>query len=143
MLALVDMQSFFPELKDKPVAVTNGDTSTTIISSCYIDRGYDVKTGMHLKEAMKLCPKIIQRSSRPEHYSQISEQIMLALHNVSSDIEVFSIDECFIDLKPCLSIYKSVEDIATLIIKTVFDASGGINCSIGISEGKITSKFCT
>ena len=149
-VALVDMIAFFPsceqldfpEFKGKPVAVTNGNAGTTIISSSYEARSYGIKTGMHLNEASILCPDIIQRPSRPERYSEISANIMNALRNITPDIEVFSIDECFMDLKPVLSLYGSVEKIAELIRNAVLEAGNGMVCSIGISEGKLTAKFC-
>ncbi len=67
---------------------------------------------------------------------------MNGLRNITPDMEVFSIDECFMDLKPFLSLYGSVEKIAELIRNTVLGAGNGMVCSIGISEGKLTAKFC-
>ncbi len=132
----------FPELKGKPVAVTNGDAGTTIISSSYEARAFGIKTGMHLNEAKQLCPDIVQRPSRPDRYTEISARIMNGLRNVTPDIEVASIDECFMDLEPVLQLYGSVEKIAEIIRQNVLENSNGIVCSIGISEGKLTAKFC-
>ncbi|WP_432772695.1 DNA polymerase thumb domain-containing protein [Francisella salimarina] len=148
-IALVDMQAFFPsceqidfpELMHKPVAVTNGEAGTCIISSSYEARAYGVKTGMRMQEALRLCPEIIKRPSRPKRYAEISANIISALRDITPDIEVFSIDECWINLYPVLDLYKGVENIATMIRQAVYDSSGGINCSIGISEGKLTAKF--
>jgi len=67
---------------------------------------------------------------------------MNGLRNITPDMEVFSIDECFMDLKPVLSLYGSIEKIAELIRNTVLGAGNGMVCSIGISEGKLTAKFC-
>ncbi|OIN85008.1 DNA polymerase Y family protein [Francisella sp. TX07-6608] len=148
-IALVDMQAFFPsceqidfpELMNKPVAVTNGDAGTCIISSSYEARAYGIKTGMRMQDALILCPELIKRPSRPKRYAEISGNIISALRDITPDIEVFSIDECWMDLYPILDLYKGVENIATMIRKAVYDSSGGINCSIGISEGKLTAKF--
>lgn len=148
-IALVDMQAFFPsceqidfpELMNKPVAVTNGEAGTCIISSSYEARAFGIKTGMRMQEALQLCPEIIKRPSRPKRYAEISAKIISALRDITPDIEVFSIDECWIDLKPILDLYKGVDNIAKMIRKAVYDSSGGINCSIGISEGKLTAKF--
>lgn len=149
---LMDLVAFFPsceqldypELRGRPIAVTNGlsSASSTIISSSYECRLKGVSTGMRLREAQSLCPDIIARPSRPDRYTQLSTLIMDALHNVSPDMEVASVDETYIDLLPVLSLYKSVQVISDLVRKTVFKASGGLNCSIGISEGKLTAKHC-
>ena len=149
-VALVDMLAFFPsceqmdfpELKGRPVAVTNGDKGTAIISSSYEARQYGIKTGMRLNEALQKCPTLVRRPSRPERYAEISAKIMTALMDITPDISVYSIDECYIDLFPVLHLYGSVQKIADKIRKTVFNASGGIRCSIGISEGQLTAKFC-
>jgi len=149
-VALVDMVAFFPsceqldnkDLQGKPIGVINGDKGNTIISSSYEARAYGVKTGMKVDEATKLCSNLIICPSRPDRYAEISGNIMQSLTNVSPDIRVFSIDECFINLKPVLNLYGSVKKIADLLRKTVLDASGGLNCSIGISEGQLTAKFC-
>ena len=117
-IALVDMQAFFPsceqvdfpELMNKPVAVTNGEAGTCIISSSYEARAYGIKTGMRMQEALRLCPEIIKRPSRPKRYAEISGNIISALRNITPDIEVFSIDECWINLYPILNLYKGIEN---------------------------------
>lgn len=149
-VAHVDMLAFFPsceqidypELQQKPVAVVNGDAGTTIISSSYEARAYGIKTGVRVNEAIKLCPELIVRPSRPERYAEISSIIMSAIYSIAPDMETFSIDECFIDLKPCLSLYKSVTVIADKIKQAIHETTQGIRCTIGISEGKLTAKYC-
>ena len=148
-IAHVDMQAFFPsceqvdfpELKNKAIAVTNGGGGTTIISSSYEARAFGIKTGMRMQEALTLCPHLIKRASRPKRYSQISHNILDALRELTPDMEVFSIDECWLNLKPVIDLYGGIEKIESLIRKAVLESSGGINCSIGISEGKLTAKF--
>jgi DNA polymerase IV len=64
------------------------------------------------------------------------------IYSIAPNIETFSIDECFIDLKPCLSLYKSVAIIASKIKQAIHEATQGIRCTIGISEGELTAKYC-
>lgn len=108
-IILMDLDAFFasieqldyPELRGKPVAVTNGSQGTCIITCSYEARKYGIKTGMRLYDARKLCPGIIQCPSRPNRYTEISKNIMLALFNITPDIEVFSVDEAFLDVTGC------------------------------------------
>tara|TARA_R110002167_G_scaffold202049_1_gene405776 strand:- start:4989 stop:6266 length:1278 start_codon:yes stop_codon:yes gene_type:complete len=151
--ALVDLVSAFasiekmdfPELQGRPVVVTNGDhvPNSCIITSCYVCReNFGIKTGMRLKEALELCPDIVIRPSRPYRYAEVSGLIMDALRNdVTCDVEINSIDEAYLDLKPVLNYYGSVQVIADKIRKVVLESSGGLRCSIGISEGKYTAKL--
>ena len=147
-IALLDMNAFFasveqrdfPSLLGQPVAVTNGLRGSCVITSSYEARAHGVRTGMHLNEARHLCPNIIQRPSRPEVYAGISTRIMLAIGDVCPDMEVFSVDEAFIDMTPCQQLYSSPIATGQLLKQAVYRASG-LLCSIGISGDKTTAKY--
>ena len=108
-IALIDMNAFFasvdqrdfPSLLGQPVAITNGLRGSCIITSSYEARACGVRTGMRLREARLRCPNLIQRPARPEVYARVSTNIMRAIKNVCPDVEVFSVDEAFIDITPC------------------------------------------
>ena len=147
-IILVDMNAFFasveqfdnPSWRGRPVAITNGQQGTCIITCSYEARAYGVKTGMRLKEARTKCPDLIQCPARPERYAAISSNIMSALQDVTPDVEVFSIDEAFLDVSKCQKLLGTPEEIATLVKQTVFNASG-LLCSVGISGDKTTAKY--
>ena len=71
-IILVDMNAFFasveqldyPEWRGQPLAVTNGQQGTCIITSSYEARAYGIKTGMRIYDAKRLCPHLIA-SGRP------------------------------------------------------------------------------
>ncbi len=83
-IILADMNAFFasveqqdqPELRSRPVAITNGMDGTCIITCSYEARAHGIYTGMRLKEARQLCPELIRCPSRPERYAEISATIM-------------------------------------------------------------------
>jgi len=147
-IALVDMNAFFasieqrdfPELQGRPIAVTNGLTGTCVITSSYEARQFGIKTGMHLKEARRLCPDLVQRPARPERYSVISTSIMEALQTVTPDIEVFSVDEAFLDLTACQEVFGSPVELGKRAREVVYEASG-LLCSVGVSGDKTTAKY--
>lgn len=148
MIALVDMNCFFAQVeqqdnpfwRNRPVAVTNGKLGSTIITASYEARAFGVKTGMKLRDAKQLCPDIIQAPSRPERYAGASTVIMKSLQSITPDIEVYSVDEAFLDLTYCQSLYEGPEHIGRLIKKAISEASG-LTCSVGISGDKTTAKF--
>ena len=125
MIVLVDMNSFFasieqldqPELFGRPVAVTNGNQGTCIITCSYEARYWGIRTGMRLKQAKQLCPELIQRPSRPKRYAQISTKIMHGLKTITPDIEVYSVDEAFLDMPHCQKTIESPEKVAKSIKK--------------------------
>jgi len=148
MIALVDMNAFFasieqldfPELRGRPVAVTNGAVGTCVITSSYEARAFGVKTGMHLKQARQLCPGIIQRAARPERYAEVSTRLMKSLEIFTPDIEIFSVDEAFLDFTRCWRLYREPYPLAVAIQRHVLAVSG-CGCSIGMSGDKTTAKF--
>lgn len=147
-ILLVDMNAFFaaveqrdfPALRGRPVAVTNGLRGTCVITSSYEARAAGVRTGMRLPEAKRLCPGLVQRPARPRRYARISTRIMDALTVISPDIEVFSVDEAFLDLTHCQRLHGSPERMARMAVARVHEASG-LPCSVGLSGSKAAAKF--
>ncbi len=147
-IILVDMNAFFaaieqrdrPELQGRPIAITNGQTGTCIITASYEARRYGVRTGMRLRQARRLCPDLLQVASRPERYAEVSRRIMAALTAITPDIEIFSIDEAFLDVTGCQALLGSPEVIARRVQQTVLEASG-LPCSVGLSGDKSTAKW--
>lgn len=146
----VDMDAFFaqieqrdfPELQGKPVAITNGELGSCIITRSYEARQFGVKTGMRLKVAKALCPDLIQCASRPGVYAYVSSQFMSVLETITPDIEIFSVDEVFLDLSRCRSLYHSLDCVAQLIKQRVWDATG-LTCSVGVSGDRTTAKVAS
>lgn len=146
----VDMDAFFasieqrdfPALRGKPVCITNGKQGSCIITRSYEARAFGIKTGMRLREARKLCPHLIQQSTRPYHYVKISSEIMQVLETISPAVEVFSVDEAFLDLTECQRIYQSPKQVGLLIKERVFAATQLV-CSVGVSGDRTTAKYAS
>ena len=148
VIILVDMNCFFAQIeqqdnrfwRNRPVAVTNGKLGSTIITASYEARAYGVKTGMRLKEAREHCPELLQAPSRPERYAAVSSKIMAALYDITPDVEVYSVDEAFLDVTNCQSLHGTPAHIGKLVKEAVSRASG-LTCSVGVSGDKTTAKF--
>lgn len=147
-IILVDMNAFFasveqldhPEWRGRALVVTNGKQGTCVITSSYEARAFGIKTGMRLYEARKLCPEVIQVPAHPERYVDVSRAIMAALRTLTPDVEVFSIDEAFLDVTRCQLLFGSPEKIGLMAKELVYQASG-LLCSVGVSGDKTTAKF--
>ncbi len=147
-IILVDMDAFFasieqydfPELRGKAIAVTNGRQGSCIITSSYEARARGIHTGMRLREGLQLCPDLIQCPARPDRYAAVSSNIMSALQDISPDIEVFSVDEAFVDVSRCQKLHGSPERMARMVKQKVFEVSG-LPCSVGVSGDKTTAKY--
>ena len=147
-IILIDMNAFFasieqldhPEWQGRAIGVTNGKQGTCIITCSYEARSYGIKTGMRLKDAKRLCRHLIQVPARPERYAKVSSAIMQALKMLTPDIEVFSVDEAFLDVTHCQLLHGSPERMGLLAKELVFKASG-LLCSVGVSGDKTTAKY--
>ena len=147
-IALLDMNAFFasveqrdfPDLLGQPVAITNGMRGSCIITSSYEARAFGIRTGMRVREALQLCPHLIQRPTRPKVYAKVSRNIMHSLVQVCPDIEVFSVDEAFVDITTCQKYYGTPEEAARQLKTAIYQASG-LLCSLGLSGDKTTAKY--
>ncbi len=146
-IVFVDMDAFFasieqldhPELRGKPIGVTNGEIGTCFITCSYEARKYGISTGMRVKQARQLCPDVIQVPARPYRYAQVSTDIMSGLQVVTPDIEVFSVDEAFLDVTRCQKIYDNPAEAGKMAKQIVYETSG-VTCSVGVSGDKTTAK---
>ncbi|HFE31957.1 MAG TPA: DNA polymerase IV [Gammaproteobacteria bacterium] len=147
-IILLDMNAFFaaieqrdhPEWRGRPLAITNGVQGTCVITCSYEARALGVKTGMHLRQARQLCPELIQCPARPYRYAAVSTAIMQALTTITPDVEVFSVDEAFLDVTHCQRLHGTPVRMARWAQRRVYETSG-LLCSVGVSGDKTTAKY--
>lgn len=92
-------QQFDVKLRGKPVGVCaylskNG----CIIASSMEAKMFGVKTGMRVREALKLCPKLSLVENDPEKYRTTTQKIFTILKDYSDEFEPYSIDEAFLHI---------------------------------------------
>ena len=146
----VDMNAFFaaveqqsnPALRGHPVAVTGSEKRSIILTATYEARAFGVKTGMTHYEAFERCPQLTLVPANNRLYTHVSSQIMAMLKNYTPLVEVFSVDEAFLDISGSLTLFGSAERIAYLI-KSRIKARFGITCSIGIAPNKLLAKLAS
>lgn len=149
-IALVDCNNFYasceqlmdPSLKGKPICVTSNNNGCVVARSKEA-KALGVKMGMPVFMAKKEFPTVIYLEGRLGLYGEISQRIMSSLLNFTPMIEVYSIDEAFIDLSGLRRLYrKSYFKIAQDIQKHINDEIG-IPVSIGIASTKVLAKVAT
>src|SRR3989337_244013 len=102
----VDLNSFFataeqqtnPSLRGKPVGILKAAGRTCVIAASVEAKKYGVKTGMGLNEVNQLCPGIILVPADFDKYADITYRFINICKTYSPACEVFSLDECFIDV---------------------------------------------
>lgn len=149
-IALIDCDSFFvscerklnPELKGIPVAVVSGERG------CVISRSKEAKMlglpmGLPLFQAVQRVPECIYISANHYAYTKISKQVMNILKDFSPNVEVYSIDEAFVDFTGLTKLYKkNYFKLARELQKRIADEVD-IPVTIGISRSKTLAKLAS
>ncbi len=145
-IALVDCNSFYvscerlfnPKIRKKPVVVLSNN------DGCIISRSNEAKAlGIKMGEPYFKAKNIIVKnnvnvfSSNYSLYGDLSRRVMRTLKRFNSAIEVYSIDEAFMDLSNFSD--QEVEEVGREIRNTVLQWTG-IPTSIGIARTKTLSK---
>lgn len=147
----VDMNSYFasveqaanPMLRGKPVAVGGGIGKRTVVAtSSYEARARGVKTGMPTWEALKICPELIVVAGDMDKYVYTSKEIIKILCDYTDLVEVFSIDEAFLDITRCKSGSGGDIEIAKDIKRRIKERFR-LTCSIGIGPNKLVAKLAS
>lgn len=146
----IDMNAFFasveqrcnPHLRGKPIAVVGSAKRTVVTTASYEARRLGVKTGMNRYEAKKACPSLIFVIGDNSKYIDTSVRVLEILKDYSPTVEVYSIDEAFVDLSGCSSLFGPAEGVAESIKKRIRE-SLGLTCSIGIAPNKLLAKLAS
>jgi len=146
----VDMNAFFasveqqcsPHLRGKPIAVIGSAKRTIITTASYEARAFGVKTGMTVWEARQKCPHLILVIGNNRKYTWTSSQIVKLMLQFTPLVEVFSIDEAFLDVSGSIRLFGSADRIAYLL-KAQIRHHFGITCSIGIAPNKLLAKLAS
>jgi len=148
VFALCDCDSFYascekifrPDLWHAPVVVLSNNDGFIIAASKEAKAlGYKTieKPYFQLEDQLKR-DKVAILSANFELYGDISNRVFLVLSRFTPDIEVYSIDECFL----LLGAQKDNLEFARLLRETVWNWVG-VPVSIGIGHTKTLAKVAT
>ncbi len=144
-IALVDCNNFYascermfqPALRGKPVVVLSNN------DGCVIARSNEAKAlGIAMGEPWHVCRKrvdtqgVIVRSSNYTLYGDMSARVMRTLAGFTPELEVYSIDEAFLDLR---GFGSRLDAHARELRRTVLQWTG-IPVSVGIAATKTLAK---
>ncbi len=147
--ALADCNNFFvscellrnPSLKGRPVCVLS-NCDGCIISRSNEAKQIGIKMGMPLFVAKKEFPDAVYLSGNLQYYHEISKKIQKALREFSPKIEVYSIDEAFLDVTNLYKTYgiKGYSELGEMLHQFLYKNTG-IPVSVGIANSKILCKI--
>lgn len=148
MFAIVDCDNCFvscervfqPDLNGKPVVVLSNNDGCVVARSNEA-KALGIKMGVPLFQIMPLVKekKVEVRSSNYVLYADMSNRIMSILRQAAPHIEVYSIDEAFLDLSLMSIDYKSFGDA---LVKKIYQWTG-MPVSIGVAPTRTLAKAAT
>lgn len=146
-VALVDCNNFYvscervfnPKLEGKPVVVLSNNDGCAVARSNEV-KALGVKMGEPWFKLEQLAKQhgIIALSSNYSLYGDLSARVMSILATFSPKQEVYSIDECFLDLDGFAP--ESLAEYGQTIRKTI-RRNVGIPVCVGIAETKTLAKL--
>ncbi|BCQ34582.1 MULTISPECIES: translesion error-prone DNA polymerase V subunit UmuC [Erwinia] len=148
MYALVDVNSFYtscetvfrPDLRGQPVVVVSNN------DGCVISRSAEAKAlGIKMGAPYFKLKQELQRqhvhvfSSNYALYADLSERVMMLLTEMSPGIEIYSIDEAFIDVagvENCMPLETFGHQMRSRVLKET-----GLTVGVGIGPTKTLAKL--
>lgn len=152
IIAHIDMNSYFasveqqahPALRGRPIAVTGPSKRSIVVAASIEAKKLGIKTGTQIGDALRICPDIILVKADCRKYEAISRQLFQIFINYSPYVEIFSVDEGFIDLTNIAVDFKQAEQIVQEIKQDIKEQIGGnIRCSAGIGTNKFIAKLAS
>ncbi|MBI4185585.1 DNA polymerase IV [Candidatus Berkelbacteria bacterium] len=152
----IDMNSYFasveqqdnPALRGQPVGVGGKPGTRSILAAASREaKLLGVNTAMPAHAAIALCPQLIIVEPRYPRYQEVSERLFGILESFSPDLEIFSIDEAFLQID-CPSsdpqIVSSLISTALTIKERLRSELGPVlTASIGLAHGKRLAKLAS
>ena len=145
MIALCDINNaycsmervFNPALEGKAIVVLSNNDGCVIARSNEA-KALQIKMGdvaYKMREFFK-ANNVKVFSSNYTLYGEMSHRVMRTLSKFSPEVEIYSIDECFLDLKGFSNLYEYGQTIRNTVYQNV-----GVPISIGIAPTKTLAKL--
>jgi DNA polymerase V len=149
LFALVDVNNFYvscervfqPKLAQVPMVVLSNNDGCAVARSAEV-KALGVKMGTPWFQMQDLAKKhgIEAYSSNYTLYGDMSNRVVQVLKTFTPKLEVYSIDESFLQIESVLKQYRDTIELGQSIRQTVKDTTGLPVC-VGIGASKTLAKF--
>lgn len=152
----LDLDAFFasveqrdnPAYRGKPLIVGGisggkGNSNRGVVcAASYEARKYGIHAGMPIWEARQKCHRGIFIPSQMNKYLEASKKFFQICSTYTPLIEPLGIDELFLDVSGCESLFGSSETIGRKIKERIHQELN-LKISVGIAENKFLAKIAT
>lgn len=131
-----------PDLRNKPIAVCGEQSERhgIVLAKNDIAKRYGVKTAEAVWQAKQKCPDLVIVPPNYDRYMEFSQNVKAIYKEYSPCVESFGMDECWIDLTGCESLFGTGAQLADTIRHRVKNELG-VTVSVGVSFNKVFAKL--
>ena len=148
----IDFDSFFasvaqqynPRLRNRPVAITAANGRTAIIAASREAKARGIKSPSRTQDGYNICPELLLEKADFLLYFEVSKKFIHICSEYSLFVELFSIDELFMDVTKTAHLFGGVESLIQTIKKRIAEEIGEyITVSVGVSYNKMLAKMAS
>lgn len=149
----IDMNSYFasvasqmnPQLRGKAIGVGGKPGTRGIIAAASREaKARGVKTAMSAYAALRACPELLIVDGDMRAVTDLTNRFLAIFRRYTDEVEVFSIDEAFLDVTDWHERFGGPVELARRIKDDIRRELGEcITCSIGIAENKLLAKLAS
>lgn len=137
-------QQFNPHLRNRPIGVTAATSRSAIIAASREAKKLGVRGGSSAKEGLSLCPTLLLVPAHFVKYFEVSKMFLQICKRYSPFIEVFSIDELFMDVTQTAFLFGGVDNLIQKLKENIADEIGSyITVSVGVAYNKMLAKMAS
>lgn len=111
-----------------------------VLAKSPVAKKMGIKTAETIYSARKKCPNLEMFPPDMEYYHEMSNKFFKHLEKYTPNIEILSVDECFMDMSNSSLLYNDLVLLAYQIKEEVYSLYG-FTVNIGISSSKICAKM--
>lgn len=148
----IDFDSFFasveqqvnPLLRNRPIGVTATNGRTCIIAASREAKTLGIKSPSRTFEAQRRCPSIIFVPAHFTLYWEISKKFINICKDFSPFVEIFSLDEVFMDVTRTASLFGGTSGLIEKLKNRIkIEIGEYITVSFGVSHNKLLAKLAS
>jgi DNA polymerase IV len=148
--AHIDINSYFatliqqenPALRGRPIGVVKDAGRTCIIAASKEAKALGVGTGWSLKDALMKAPDLITVPAHFDMYLSATTKLKNLFDSLAPQVEIFSLDEAFINLSDCQDFYPDAHQFAAVTQQKIKDILGEwVTCNVGLSYTRLLAKM--
>lgn len=147
----VDMDAFYasveqrdhPEWRGIPVLVGGHPNERGVVSAAsYEARAFGTRSAMPMAQALRLCPHARRVTPRMDVYEDISATIHGVFHEFTPLVQPVSLDEAYLDVTGCQTLFGPPMLIAKKI-KQAIRRAVNLNASVGVAPNRFVAKIAS